>query len=51
MATTIKITPVIKGEESKRFNNVIAKSKVNKISETKKNRIFDLVCKVMSKKA
>ncbi|WJS95514.1 hypothetical protein NYQ10_03460 [Flavobacterium johnsoniae] len=51
MATTIKITPVVKGKESKRFNAAISTSKTNKISEEKKARIFSLVSKVMSKKA
>ncbi len=50
MATTINITPVVEGKESKRFNRVIAESKVNKISETKKARIVDLVRKVMVNK-
>ncbi len=51
MATTLKITPAIKGKESKKFNAVIADSKTNKISEEKKSRIFSLVGKVLSKKA
>jgi len=50
MATTIKITPVVKGDESKRFNTVISSSKTNKISEEKKAKIFSLVSKVMAKK-
>lgn len=50
MATTIKITPVVKGLESKRFNSTIATSKTNKISEEKKAKIFSLVNKVMNKK-
>ncbi len=50
MATTIKITPVVKGKESKKFNAVISESKTNKISETKKAKMFALVGKVMTKK-
>ncbi|PBJ11016.1 hypothetical protein [Flavobacterium sp. ACN6] len=50
MATTIKITPVVKGSESKRFNDTISSSKTNKISEEKKAKIFSLVSKVMQKK-
>lgn len=51
MATTIKITPAVKGKESERFNAVISTSKTNKISEVKKARMFALVGKVMAKKA
>ena len=51
MATTIKITPAVKGKESERFNAVIATSKTNKISEVKKDKMFALVGKVMAKKA
>lgn len=51
MATTIKITPVVKGKESKRFNTVISTSKTNKVSEEKKSKIFALVGKVLAKKA
>nr|WP_294927565.1 hypothetical protein [uncultured Flavobacterium sp.] len=51
MATTLKITPVVKGEESKRFNTAISTSKTNKISEEKKAKIFSLVGKIMAKKA
>lgn len=51
MATTIKITPVVKGSESKRFNANISTSKINKVSEEKKAKIFSLVNKVMKKKA
>jgi hypothetical protein len=50
MATIIKITPSIKGKESKRFNSIISQSKTNKISESKKAKIFSLVEKVLSKK-
>lgn len=51
MATTIKITPVVKGKESEKFNAAIATSKTNKISEEKKEKIFSLVSKVMARKA
>lgn len=51
MATTIKITPVVEGKESKRFNAVISTSKINKISEEKRAKIFSLVHKVLAKKA
>lgn len=51
MATIIKITPVVRGKESKKFNAIISKSKTNKISEVKKDRMFALVGKVMAKKA
>lgn len=50
MATTIKITPLVKGKESERFNAAISASKTNKISEEKKAKIFSLVNKVMEKK-
>lgn len=49
MATTIKITPVVKGLESKKFNTTISSSKTNKISEEKKAKIFSLVNKVLAK--
>lgn len=51
MATTIKVTPVVKGKESERFNATISASKTNKISEEKKAKIFSLVNKVMAKKS
>jgi len=51
MATTIKITPAVKGKESKRFNAVISTSKTNKISEAKKTKMFALVGKILAKKA
>ncbi|MBS7256235.1 hypothetical protein [Flavobacterium branchiicola] len=51
MATTIKVTPTVKGKESERFNAAISNSKTNKISEEKKDKIFSLVNKIMSKKA
>lgn len=50
MATTIKITPVVQGIESKKFNATISTSKTNKISEDKKAKIFSLVNRVMEKK-
>ena len=49
MATDIKITPTIKGEDSKQFNAVISKSRENKISATKKKSMVDLVEKVLAK--
>lgn len=49
MATTIKITPIVKGKESERFNAAIATNKTNKISEEKKDKIFSLVNKVLAK--
>ena len=51
MATILNITPVLKGKESKKFNAVISKSKANKISEAKKEKMFALVSKIMAKKA
>lgn len=51
MATILKITPAIKGKESERFNTVIATSKLNKVSEVKKNKIIALVGKVLAKKS
>lgn len=50
MSTTIKITPVIQGIESKKFNDSIATSKSNKISEDKKAKIFSLVNRIIAKK-
>lgn len=51
MATTLNITPALKGEESKRFNATIAKNRTNKLSESKKQKIFALVGKITAKKA
>lgn len=51
MATIIKITPTVKGKESERFNAVISSSKTNKIPASKKEKIFTLVEKVLSRKA
>ncbi|MDM1377494.1 hypothetical protein HX052_02160 [Myroides marinus] len=50
MATDIKITPTIKGEDSKQFNAVISKSRDNKVSASKKKSMIDLVEKVLAKK-
>jgi len=49
MATTIKITPVVEGLESKKFNISISSNKTNKISEEKKAKMFSLVNKVLAK--
>ncbi|MDP2189200.1 MAG: hypothetical protein Q8J69_11015 [Sphingobacteriaceae bacterium] len=51
MATELKATPVLKGKESKRFNDKIANSKANKISTVKKEKMFSLVGKVLAKNA
>jgi hypothetical protein len=51
MATELKVTPVLKGKESKHFNAKIANVKANKISTAKKEKILALVGKVMAKKA
>ena len=51
MATTINITPVVKGKESEKFNAIISTSRINKISDVKKDKIFALVGKIMAKKA
>lgn len=51
MATTIKVTPILKGKESERFNKSITSVKSHKISEAKKSKIFALVGKIMAKKA
>lgn len=50
MATEIKITPIIKGEDSKKFNAIISKSRENKVSTSKKKSMVDLVEKVLAKK-
>ncbi len=50
MATTLKITPTLKGKDSKRFNNEITSDKFNKISDAKKNKMLALVGKVLAKK-
>jgi len=49
MATIIKITPTIQGSDSIKFNKNIASSKSNKIPENRKNKMFELVNKVISK--
>ncbi len=51
MATTLKITPTLKGRESKKFNQVISTSRTSKISDERKAKMFALVSRVMAKKA
>jgi hypothetical protein len=48
MATPIKITPVLKGESSRRFNEKLNAQKNEKISSEEKQKIKDLVFKVIS---
>lgn len=48
MATPIKITPVLKGKSSIRFNETLAAQKSDKISPEEKQKMKDLVLKVIS---
>lgn len=48
MATPIKITPVLKGESSKRFNKELVAQQDQKISSEEKKRIETLVSKVLA---
>ncbi|MEX8547277.1 MAG: hypothetical protein V5804_06720 [Mucilaginibacter sp.] len=50
MATPIKATPVLSGNASKRFNALLASKKNNRTSPEEKQRIKNLVEKVLSKK-
>lgn len=50
MATPIKVTPVLEGEASKRFNSLLQAQQHIRISAEEKKKIFSLVDKVMSKK-
>jgi len=48
MATPIKITPVIKGNDSVYFKKQLNKSAKKRVSPTEKKRIFSLVDKVLA---
>jgi len=48
MATPIKITPVLKDKSSIRFNEMLAAQKSDKISSEKRQKMKDLVLKVIS---
>jgi hypothetical protein len=47
MATPIKITPVLKGESSRRFNEKLNAQKSQKVTSEEKQRIKNLVAKVI----
>lgn len=48
MTTTIRITPTLSGKSSKQFNNSLSKNHGEKISDIKKERMSELVKKVLS---
>ena len=50
MATPIKITPVIKGNDSRSFNKALKENQSQKVSAEEKSAIFSLVEKVLSNK-
>ena len=49
MATPIKVTPVLKGEDSKSFNNTLSSNLNNKISKEDMERILNTVNSVINK--
>ena len=49
MATPIKATPVLKNASSDRFNRILTSNQNLKIQSDKKDAIFSLVHKVLSK--
>lgn len=49
MATAIEHTPVLKGKSSKRFNEQLSADENNKVSPTEKQRITQLVEKILKK--
>lgn len=49
MATTLKTTPAIKGNASRRFNAAISESRANKIPQARRQDMLDLVRRVMAK--
>ena len=49
MATTLKVTPTLKGKDSRRFNAAIESSKLNKIYNAKKTKMLALVVRIMAK--
>lgn len=50
MALAIKITPVLEGKASERFNKLINEQKKKKISAKKKKQMDELLKKVLSNK-
>ncbi len=50
MATVLKATPILKGEESKRFNSILLANEKNKISKAKKDKMFALVRSILANK-
>lgn len=50
MATTIRMTPTLSGKSSKQFNASLSKNSTSKISSERKERMSDLVQKVLSNK-
>ena len=49
MATPIKITPSLKNESSQRFNEMLVAQQNQKVSIEEKQRIENLVSKVLAK--
>lgn len=50
MATPIKETPILYGSSSKKFNKILVSEQDNKVSPKEKERIENLVRKVLSQK-
>lgn len=50
MATIIRITPTLSGKSSRQFNASLSKNSASKIPTEKKERMSDLVRKVLSNK-
>jgi len=50
MATPIKETPILYGSSSKKFNRILVSEQNDKVSSQEKERIEDLVRRVLSKK-
>jgi hypothetical protein len=50
MASPITITPTLKNESSAKFNKELESQKNNKVSQADRQRIFNLVEKVLESK-
>jgi hypothetical protein len=50
MATPIKITPILSGRASKRFNQQLEAQKNDRISAEEKHRMFSLLERILAKK-
>lgn len=51
MATPIKVTPVIRDQDSKRFNQVVESSQNKRVSPAERQEINTLVQRVLHKKS